>query len=229
MAFDERHHAWILSEFYDLLLNEYREQGERVFLFVSRTYGEQRGKRMAMRALRDNRPLDFVSYFAYGELELTDQFFDVKSAAKQGEVVEKVTRCPWAAVFAQRNLVNCGVVYCTEIDRAVLRGFNPDLLLQVRSTQHRGKCCEFHFQDSEIDPHTLERAASLAKGLTDATAPMAYHCAHLYHTFAQLLPALFPAQGGGIPMRVLQGFEKTYGEEAGRTLIQNTRRDFLTI
>ena len=60
MEWNEFHHAWIVSEFYRLLLERKGEAGRRAFRQAAQTYGEQRGKRMAMRAIADGRPLGLL-------------------------------------------------------------------------------------------------------------------------------------------------------------------------
>lgn len=109
---DEFQHAFIVSEYYRLLKEKWGEQGIAAFRMAAITYGEQRGKRMAMRTVRDGHPLDYEGYFAYGEYPSTPAYFDVDMWDENGVVNEKVTRCPWAKMFAQRGLKECGVVYC---------------------------------------------------------------------------------------------------------------------
>lgn len=57
MIWNEHHHAWIVSDYYRLLLEQFGAAGKRAFVQAAQTYGEQRGKRMAMRAIADGRPL----------------------------------------------------------------------------------------------------------------------------------------------------------------------------
>ena len=38
-------------------------EGYDLFMTASRAYGERRGRRMALRAVRDGNPLDVTSYF----------------------------------------------------------------------------------------------------------------------------------------------------------------------
>ena len=68
MIWNEHHHAWIVSDYYRLLLEQFGAAGKRAFVQAAQTYGEQRGKRMAMRAIADGRPLGLLEYFAIGEV-----------------------------------------------------------------------------------------------------------------------------------------------------------------
>ena len=80
---------------------------------------------MAMRAIADGRPLGLLEYFAYGEYPSTDAFFDVDMWGEPGVVHEKVTRCPWADIFAQRGLKDCGDTYCRDGVHPALRRLLP--------------------------------------------------------------------------------------------------------
>ncbi|MGI6253678.1 MAG: hypothetical protein ACOYJV_09600 [Aminivibrio sp.] len=67
MKFTERSHAFIPARFYGRLTEEFGERGLRAFIHGTRYYGEQRGRRMAQRAIRDGRELDFEAYLEYSE------------------------------------------------------------------------------------------------------------------------------------------------------------------
>lgn len=227
MEWTEFHHAWIVSEFYRLLTDRWADQGRQAFLIAARTYGEQRGKRMAMRATADGRPLGLVEYFAYGEYDGGEELFELDMWGENGVVHEKVTRCPWAEVFARRGLKDCGVAYCEEIDRAIVRGFNPLLELETASTQHNSPCCRFYFRQEGIGPDTLSRADALA--VTGAAMPMSYHCAHVYHAFAAAARSTFGQAGEEVARDVCRGFGEQYGDKARNMLEKATQLPFDTI
>ena len=88
MIWNEHHHAWIVSDYYRLLLEQFGAAGKRAFVQAAQTYGEQRGKRMAMRAIADGRPLGLLEYFAYGEYPSTDAFFEVDMWGETGMIYD---------------------------------------------------------------------------------------------------------------------------------------------
>ncbi len=230
MEWNEYHHAWIVSEYYRLLTAKWGERGKAAFIQAAQTYGEQRGKRMAMRAIADGQPLDFVSYFAYGEYGSTEEFFDVKMWGEPGVVNEQVTRCPWAQQFARRGMKECGAVYCKEIDRAIVRGFQPELLLETTSTQHYGDCCRFYFRDEGMRSDVLELAEQRsAEAGADPVMPLSYHCAHVFHVYSAVSEGVFGAEGAHVTEEVLAGFAAEYGEEAAKELAARSRQAFDTI
>lgn len=226
---DEIQHAFIVSEFYRLLKAHDGENGIAVFRMAAITYGEQRGKRMAMRALRDGHPLDYEGYFAYGEYPSTDAYFDVDMWDEQGVVNERVTRCPWATVFAERGMKECGVAYCREIDRAIVRGFNPELELETASTQHLQGCCRFYFRDQKVYPGLLEKAGALTENRSDISKPLEYHCGHVFHVFSQTVRGVYGQAGAEMCGQVIEAFRGAFGEQMTGALLENAKADFETI
>ena len=129
--FTERHHAFIAASFYALLVERFEKRGEAAFVHATQRYAEQRGARMAQRAIRDGRELNFLTYREYGEWVNTQTVKDM-GCDNQGYVVsyapdfdERVTMCPWAAQFKDMDMAKAGTVYCTHLDSSVVRGFNP--------------------------------------------------------------------------------------------------------
>ena len=72
MELTERHHACIAALYYSELENREIENRRDIFVFATRMYGEGRGRRMALRAMRDGQPLSFSSYKRYGEWRNTE-------------------------------------------------------------------------------------------------------------------------------------------------------------
>lgn len=94
----EAHHGGILVSFYKAIMDLCgRDRGYDLFMTASRAYGERRGRRMALRAVRDGNPLDVTSYFAYGELLCTDKgLMDESSYEACGGTVHECQRdCLW--------------------------------------------------------------------------------------------------------------------------------------
>lgn len=209
MQWNEHQHAWIVSEYYSQLVDSYGENGKKAFIQAAQTYGEERGKRMAMRAIHDKKPLDFNTYFTYGEYAVTPEFFDVDMWCEKGVVNEKVTRCPWADIFLHRKLRECGVVYCKEIDKAIVRGFNPELEMKTVSTQHYESCCRFYFYHEAVRKDTLEQEEQ-----KNAVMPLSYHCVHVFHVFDAVVRGVFGDAGEKISEKVLKSLEDEYGKEA---------------
>ena len=224
MQWNEYQHAWIVCQFYTQLVEKYGENGKKAFIQATQTYGEERGKRMAMRAIRDGRPLDFYTYFTYGEYAATPEFFDVDMWCEKGVVNEQVTRCPWADVFSKRNRKDCGAVYCREIDRAIVRGFNPELEMKTASTQHYESCCRFYFYHEAVSEDTLEQEEQ-----KNAVMPLSYHCVHVFHVFDAVVQGIYGAAGKEISEEVLKSLENEYGKESSIYIRKKKDTSFDTV
>ena len=228
MLFTEKHHAYIITRFFRKL-NTMGQTGKAVFRLAAQNYGEQRGRRMALRSLRDGYPLDFLSYFAYGEWTPTEGAFSIRMEAQEGIVEEEVFRCPWAEVFADEDALDCGVVYCREIDRAITRGFNPDLNLELIRNIHNGGSCLFRFRDKSITRELFERAEALPKAGT-ASISFDYHCGHLYSVFCDTAESVYGTVVA-VPIinDVLAAFRERFGQEMANILRMSRDTNFLRI
>lgn len=223
---NEKHHAFVLCCFYRELTSRYGDRGRQVFVKGAQTYGEQRGKRMSIRALRDGNALDFDSYFAYGEWKASPGAYEIEMTARPGVVNERVTRCPWADTFREEGLLDCGVDYCAEIDRAIVRGFSPDLELDLASTLHRQGCCQFYFKDGRITEKTLKDAPERLKLGPGVVKGFPYHVAHVYFVYARLVVDVFSYEGRSIVARVRGSIKERFGQEVFETIMRYQRCDF---
>jgi hypothetical protein len=174
--YNEKTHAHIIALFYKYL----KEAGIPVFIKAVQRYAEQRGNRMALRALRDGQKLNLASYLAYSEWTGTTHM-EVTNERSDDHLVVTISTCPWAETFAEMNLKDCGMAYCKEIDRSIVRGFNPDLFFELKSVLHNSAHCVQVFKN--ID--SVEKVPAPADGKKD----WQYHCAHLFATMTEVLTA----------------------------------------
>ena len=95
--FSEQSHAFIAAMYYNKLKEHFGDTGIAAFIHATQQCGLQRGHRMALRALRDGKPLDIFSYREYGELIRTpdapETILEVESVSP--DYVYKITACPW--------------------------------------------------------------------------------------------------------------------------------------
>ncbi|MGD2148656.1 MAG: L-2-amino-thiazoline-4-carboxylic acid hydrolase [Anaerolineae bacterium] len=197
--------AW-LSE--AVLARVGREAGETLMRRAVRRYGEERGRRMALRAEADGEPLSMANFMAYGELPATPEAFESTSEAGEGTIRKTIVTCPWHSAWAEHDLMMHGRLYCLEIDQALVRGFNPALRLDVNCTQpNDGVPCEFVFHD--VSEPGLERGRVM---------PWAYHLGHLYWTMGGVIVKALGAAGETARGEALARFGERYGEEAARVV-----------
>lgn len=189
--FTAQHHALLFSCIVKaIFINTGKKNREILIRKAIRKYGEQRGKRMALRAEKNGHNLDVVSYFAYGEWVVPKNELDLKLIEKKPDARLNIFKCPWHSVWKEKNLLEYGKYFCKEIDAALVFGFNPDLEIIVNSTQTNGdKLCDFIFKDAQI---TFLKTIDLLykKKITpgaDAIMPWEYHAGHLFKTFGEVI------------------------------------------
>jgi hypothetical protein len=179
MTYNEAVQASIVAYFYKALVKK-GEQGLAVFKKAVQYYAEQRGRRMALRALRDGRKLTWAAYAAYGEWFSTLPM-KAEASVEDGDKVTTISDCPWARTFAGLGLTECGKAYCDEIDLGLARGFNPDLVFELRSYLHDSDRCVQVCKG--FDP--AEKIPVPADGKKD----WKYHCAHTLSAFGEITAA----------------------------------------
>lgn len=204
--FNEKSHAYIIAKYYC-----YLKENNRLDIFVkaTQTYGQQRGHRMALRALRNNDSLSFESYFRYSEWTTTDTVKALNEhnqsiiLQKEPDVVRQINVCPWHTQFKQMNLIECGSLYCKYIDISICRGFNPDLIYEVQCTLNESNYCLHKQLNVKCD---IDQIKSYTEGIKD----FKYHCAHAYFTFKEIIDETL---NNDIPDLVLKDIENEYGNE----------------
>ncbi|HCU08731.1 MAG TPA: hypothetical protein DF480_07215 [Clostridiales bacterium] len=227
--FSELSHAFIVGCYYRELKKAFGERGVRAFAHMTILYGQQRGSRMAQRAIRDGKPLDFASYRAYGEWQSTEAAircmggFSSRILSVAPDHEEHIDRCPWAWQFEEMGLQECGVVYCTHLDQAIARGFNPYITFDVLQSVNDHDCCIQVMRDAQFsDGQTFPKDPKNVKGFD-------YHCGHLYKTFSEISGSVFGEEGEGIAAHVLTEFSQKYGGEMAGVLKSHLETNFLII
>lgn len=227
--FNELHHAFIVAQYYTYLTESFGERGLQLFIFATHKYAEQRGSRMAQRAIRDGKPLTFETYREYGEWQSTKTAQN-QMGGFQNEVISNapdyeihIKQCPWAYQFKEMNMRACGVVYCTHLDKAIARGFNPYLIFDVPQSVNDHDCCIQIMRGANFkEDQVFERSAKNIKSFD-------YHCGHVFRTFGDLTRAVFGEEGRRIWENVLNDFSKKYDSQMAATLKRFETTDFNTI
>ena len=224
--FTERHHAFIAAVFYDELTRAFGERGKAAFVMATQRYAEQRGSRMAQRAIRDGKPLNFTTYKEYGEWVNTKTIVDAGESNQSIPVSfapdfeYKVVRCPWAAQFKDMGMQEGGVCYCTHLDKSIARGFNPYLTFEVPQSMHDHEYCIQILRDANFtEDQKFERNPENLKGFD-------YHCGHSYKTYSQITNAIFASEGHRVSYNVLERFAAEYGRDMADILLSYKDVDF---
>jgi hypothetical protein len=216
-TFTATHHAllfgWISREVAERVGTE---EGEAVVRAAVRRYGEQRGRRMALRAVADGQALTMASYLAYGEWEADPDEMERHIVAEAPNIVTHVHRCPWHSAWAGNDLVEFGRFYCLEIDVSLVRGFNPDLILEVNRTQtNDGGYCEFVYRD--VIGRITRRGTVM---------PWEYHTGHLWKTMGDVLVDQLGELGREALNAAVEQFRERYGQHAASLVVAYRNTDF---
>lgn len=218
MGFSEMTHTFIVAKYYVHLTEAFGERGKEAFIHGTRYYGGQRGRRMAQRAIRDGKELNYETYCRYSEWLNTEEAkelgivnrVDVTSVAPDYEMHIHV--CPWHYQFTKMGLKDAGLAYCSVLDASICRGFNPEIVYEVPQTLHDHDYCIQTIRNSGLSPDTkLEKKP-------EGIRSFEYHCAHAYWAFHEVAAAIFGAAGAKTGARVLEDFAKEYGTEMADTI-----------
>jgi hypothetical protein len=233
-SFTPAHHgllmAWIARQVFQRIGPV---KGETLIRKAVRRYGEERGQRMALRAQADGKELNTLNYLIYGEWSVTPGEMEQKLEQNNHHNMRMIVeRCPWQASWMENDLVEYGRLYCLEIDLALLRGFNPDLHLDVLKTQTNDRQpCDFIFHGS---PLSLTNSFALMVGTKlkpgkRVILPWEYHVGHLYQSMSSVISAELGAAGREAAEAALHEFAGRFGEEAAQTVRSYQQTDFTAL
>ena len=226
-GFNERVQAYIVARYYVRLSTSFGHQGRETFQLATRIYAEQRGHRMAQRALADGQELTVATYHRYGEWVPTEE------SKQRGESLDqevlwdrpyyafKVKRCPWAIQFREMGLPEAGLAYCKDLDASIYRGFNPAIKYETRQTLHDHDCCIQCAPETRLTSQDLS-CPKKKSGLRS----FEYHCAHSYWTFRQVLISVLGNKGKTLSEEVLEDVRRDLGQTFAKALQKYKDTDF---
>ena len=92
-----------------------------------------------------------TNYLTYGEWRFVTDGSQMERIEVQDDIRLTVQRCPWEAAWKEAGLLPYGRYYCQEVDAALLRGFNPELQIDVNQTlSNDGRPCEFVYRQAVL-------------------------------------------------------------------------------
>lgn len=208
-------------------------KGEMVIRKAVRRYGEERGRRMALRAQSNGKELTMLTYLIYGELMLSpDEITQRTEPNNHNNRRLLVERCPWHATWMDEGLIEYGRLYCREIDLAIVRGFNPELHLDVLKTQTNDRQpCDFIFHGA---PLSVSNSVAMMIGQKISPGkrvilPWEYHVGHLYKTLSDVLSTELGLTGREAGEAALAEFTARFGEESTRIVLNYQQTDFTSL
>lgn len=230
ISFSPKHHAllfaWISKEVHHRVG---AERAQEIVKRAVRRYGEERGHRMSLRAKANGHRLDMVNYLAYGEWRADPGETQQEVRERTPHVHVHAHKCPWYEAWKAYDLLQYGKSYCQEVDEALVRGFNPELRIDVKGTLAEGEdYCDFMFYGANL---TLPKALLLRyrqrfRPGSGAVMPWEYHLGHLYSTMGRVLQAELGEPGQDAIEAGMEAFGSHFGEGARKAIEAYQDTDF---
>jgi hypothetical protein len=195
-------------------------------------YGLERGLRYARRCLSNGDELNVAGYMAYSEL--------VEPRGWNKSVTETLSpykfntiSCGWCATWKKHRLLEYGKHYCTWIDASLVRGFNPEIELELNPIMSHGhEQCSFTWKNFSFKSQAeADKAAELRRKLLPGVGrDFLYHCAHLLSTMRR---AVYFASGAGVGQKIISGsleeYAGVFGQGKTAAILKECNQDFLEI
>ncbi|MCK5100738.1 MAG: L-2-amino-thiazoline-4-carboxylic acid hydrolase, partial [Desulfobacteraceae bacterium] len=188
-----------------------------------------RGKRMALRVKEYGHDLTMDNYLAYGEWEVPKNDMDFKLTERNPHARLMVYKCPWYETWEENNLLDYGQYFCKEIDAALVRGYNPSLVLEVNSTQTNDKKpCDFLFKDANLSFFKLLGLAYKKKIRPGKKVimPWEYHTGHLYKTMGEVIRQELGSKADVVMENALDNFTSYFNNKYVIVIKQYQNTDF---
>ncbi len=217
MQLTAHHHAILFSLISRAVIKEIgKEKGAALIRAAVKKYGLQRGKRMAKRALKNRHALTMDNYLAYSEWKVPKNSMKFKFIEKSPHARINIFKCPWNEAWKESDLLEYGKYFCQEIDRALVKGFNPDLKIEIYSTQTNGSnMCDFVFKDARLSLLKIPGLIYKKKIKPGAQAimPWDYHAGHLYKTMGEQIKQKLGDRADQIMEKAMQDFTLFFSNE----------------
>ncbi len=231
--FDIPHHANLFALVYKSAVELRGEDGAKAADEGTKHYGQQRGARMAYRAKKDGQPLTMENYLVYGEW--TD-----KNGRSKGYVSAKSpvycldnTMCGWCEAWKEAGLLEYGKHYCSYVDHNLVKGFNPELKLDILQVLSQGgETCAFRWNGFSLPDEEAEKAYTEKKAAlgTKALKDFLYHTAHLYSRMKETFAGVFGDETAEkIMAKAINDYSAMYGKKMAYAVLEEAKQDFTKV
>lgn len=123
------------------IINQFGDKGRDAIGEAVKKYGEERGRRVGELVKSVGKDKNLKNFFIYSDL-------DIKNTAKyrpkiiDGDVIIELRDCVFCNGCKDWDKLEYGKIYCEYIDKSTLKGYNPNLRIEVPATLTKGdkKC-----------------------------------------------------------------------------------------
>ena len=228
--FDIPHHANLFALIYRAAVEKFGEKGALAADEGTKLYGQQRGARMAQRAIKDGEPLTMENYLIYGEWADKSGLSKNSITSMTPVYFMECTVCGWCDTWKKSGLLEYGKNYCTYVDKNLVKGFNPELVLDIHHVLSQGgKTCAFQWNGFKIDNEKeLIAFSEKKKALGDrAQKDFLYHTGHLLYAMRQALSTNLGMEPADIICeKAMNDFAEMYGSEMADMVLTESKQDF---
>jgi len=144
-----------------------------------------------------------------------------------------VEKCAWHIAWKQYDLMRYGAVYCTWVDKNLVKGFNPENEVVIDSVlTHGAPSCEFDWlgadfaSEQEFYDLMALKASMAARNVKD----FLYHSAHILSALRRIFYVEL-----GVPAteeictKALEEYESIMGAAKRAALMEEAKLDFFEI
>ncbi len=210
------HHATFFALLSKHAITLAGEAGKESILRGMTKYGNERGARMAARALANGDELTTMTNQAYGEWKPDYQGqMDFGTIHTEPTLQTYIAKCAWCDAWKKHDLLDYGKYYCVNVDNAVYQGFRSDFLCTPTTTSLSwgGERCEFDWGH----PLTAEEVTMLAEKKkelgTSCMRDFNFHTAHLLYTISNVLKEDLGETGELAVQKGIEEFIEKFGQE----------------
>jgi hypothetical protein len=128
------------------------KEGRELLKKLVEDFAVRRGRRIAEKVKDAGKPLTFKNFIVYGDMDSTGVTSGMTPNIVDGDLILEVKHCEFNQGAKAVGLGEYAYHYCKYIDTALLRGYNPDLRLEVKKNLSAGdEVCLFHYSFKEKD------------------------------------------------------------------------------
>lgn len=202
--------------FYQLLKEQFGEQGKNAFFIGFHLYAFRKGIRCAQRAVSQGLPLDYNSYqlcresvfhTAEARKDPGPQSKSVKEV-QPGQIVSCNYGCSTKDCLREYDdTPELEELFCRNVDRMMVYAFNPEIGLgyEVTETFRTSDHCEHRCSWKGIDPDMPQPQR------TEEAPPLAYLTWSSYASFAEMAISIFGQPGEAVAAQVKQEIIQKFG------------------
>lgn len=113
------------------------DEGEGLIKEAVEYFGFERGQRIAQVVKGLGKPLTLKNWLIYSDIDGSN--FEAKASLNNHDLLVRVHHCTFIDAAEKWGLRDHARLYCKYVDHAILKGYNPDVKLELQSRHDTGK------------------------------------------------------------------------------------------